>query len=156
MHRGHDHHDHGGASAGLRHPGPGHNGATARPPAQWQTPHRHDGEGLSREPDHEPDLDLVETAFVDGFSAAADPTSFLRLAQVPFAMAAADGAKLTLLRVEIDAVTDVGSLMPHLGGASFRYDPLPAAMVTRRRHLRFVYFDGEKLRPLSLQELRAT
>ncbi len=41
----------------------------------------------------EPDLDKVEKAFVDGFLAATDPTSFLRLARVPFEMAA-DGAGL--------------------------------------------------------------
>ena len=39
----------------------------------------------------EPDLDLIEAAFVDGFSAASDPTSFLRLAQVPFELTTADG-----------------------------------------------------------------
>jgi hypothetical protein len=44
--------------------------------------------------------------------------------------------------------------MPHLGGASFRYDPLPAAMVAHRRRLRFVYFDEQGLRPLNSAELR--
>ena len=45
--------------------------------------------------------------------------------------------------------------MPHLGGASFRYDPLPAKITSRRRRLRFVYFDGKELRPLTLGEVRA-
>ena len=93
-------------------------------------------------------------AFIDGFMDAPDPTSFLRLARMPFEITAADGSKLNLLRVEIDALTDVGSLTPHLGGASFRYDPLPAGMVSHRRRLRFVYFDGENLRPLSFAEVR--
>ena len=52
----------------------------------------------------EPDLDQVEAAFVDGFIDAPDPTSFLRLGRIPFEMIATDGAKLNLLRVEIDAV----------------------------------------------------
>ena len=100
------------------------------------------------EPDHgEPDLDLVETAFVDAFIIAADPTSFLRLARVPFDTTRPDGTRLVLLRVEIDAVTDVGGIMPHLGGGSFRYDPLPAKITSRRRRLRFVYFDGKEVRP---------
>jgi hypothetical protein len=60
-----------------------------------------------------------------------------------------------LLRVEIEAATDVGGIMPHLGGASFRYDPLPAKITSRRRRLRFVYFDGHGLRPLTLGEVRA-
>ena len=50
--------------------------------------------------------------------------------------------------------TDVGSLTPHLGGGSFRYDPLPASLVSQRRRLRFVYFDGDKLRPLTFLEVR--
>ena len=105
--------------------------------------------------DHgEPDLDLVEKAFVTGFADAPDPTSFLRLARIPFEAHATDGTRLVLLRVETDLVTDIGAVMPHVGGASFRYDPLPAAMVAHRRRLRFVYFDGQGLRPLSLGEVR--
>ena len=148
MHDGHDHHDHGP-------PGPGHNRAPDhRPSVQWQTPHR-DG-APAAEADHgEPDLDLVETAFVDAFIIAADPTSFLRLARVPFDRTGPDGTRLVLLRVEIDAVTDVGGIMPHLGGGSFRYDPLPAKITSRRRRLRFVYVDGKEVRPLTLGEVRA-
>ena len=85
---------------------------------------------------------------------APDTVSFLRLGRIPFEMTAADGARLKLLRVEIDALADVGSLTPHLGGGSFRYDPLPASLVSHRRRLRFVYFDGENLRPLTFAEVR--
>ena len=165
MHRGHDHdhhhHHNGGGGSDGHHAspaaGPGHNHAQKpHGVAQWQTPHL--GEGA--QPHHdggqsEPDLDQVEAAFVEGFAAASDPTSFLRLADVPFEAAAADGARLVLLRVETDFVTDVGSIMPHLGGATFRYDPLPAKMVTRRRRLRFVYRDDKGLRALSFAEVRA-
>jgi hypothetical protein len=62
--------------------------------------------------------------------------------------------RLVLLRVEVDAIADVGAVTPHLGGTSFRYDPLPARMVSRRCRLRFVYFDGERLRALDLAEVR--
>jgi hypothetical protein len=161
MHRGHDHHhdhDAGGLDLARRDPafGPGHNHAGApRRPAQWQAPHPAqppaDADGACAEPD----LDLVETAFVEAFAIASDPTSFLRLAQVPFCATTADGAELKLLRVELDDVTDVGSVMPHLGGATFRYDPLPAALVVRRRRLRFVYGDGTATRGLSFAQVRA-
>jgi hypothetical protein len=131
-----------------------HNQPVPGQPAQWQTPHR------ERAPDKvirraEPDLDLVEAAFAEGFAEASDPTSFLRLANIPFEAVAGDGAKLALLRVEVEAVTDVGSLTPHLGGGSMRFDPLPARMVSRRRRLRFMYFDGTSLRPLDLEQVRA-
>ena len=162
MHRGHDHDQHNGAGASHGHQetpaaGPGHNHAQQpRDVAQWQTPHL--GEGA--QPAHdgapsEPDLDQVESAFVEGFAAASDPTSFLRLAHVPFETEAADGGKLVLLRVEADFVTDVGSIMPHLGGETFRYDPLPAALVSRRRRLRFIYRDDHGIRALSFAQVRA-
>jgi hypothetical protein len=150
MHRGHDHdHDAGGAVSISSAP-PGHNRPVAAGrPVQWQTPHRHNA-AVPDQQLSEPDLDLVETAFVEGFAASADPTSFLRLAHVPFEAVAADGARLALLRVEVEDLADVGSLTPHLGGDSFRYDPLPGRMVSRRKRLRFVYFDGQGLRPLDL------
>jgi hypothetical protein len=160
MHRGHDHHhpDHGDGSGAVRliaRPGPGHNHGPQRV-AQWQRPHLDDSHqhGAGDDVQPEADLDLVETAFVEGFATAPDPTSFLRLAQVPFEAVAADGAQIALLRVEVDAVTDVGSVMPHLGGESFRYDPLPATLVARRRRLRFVYGDGRGVRTLSFAEVR--
>jgi hypothetical protein len=153
MHRGHDHdHSNGAGGSSVSTPvGIGHNHATPpRRPVQWQTPHRNDATADTETQPAGVDLDLVEAAFVEGFLAAGDTTSFLRLAQVPFEAVAPDGAKLVLLRVEIDAIADVGSVTPHLGGGSFRYDPLPARMVSRRKRLRFVYFDGEALRPLDL------
>ena len=94
-----------------------------------------------------PTLILVEQSFVEGFQSASDPTSFLRLAGIPFSGSTdADGKTLeSASRPTIDQTTDVGSVTPHLGGQSYRYDPLPAKLVSKRRHLRFVYHDGEKL-----------
>jgi hypothetical protein len=148
MHRGHDHdHDHHGNGVA----GAGHNHALPqKSPLQWQT--LHDGHHHELESD-QLDVDLVEKAFIDGFRATGDPTSFLRLAHVPFDAKAPDGARLVLLRVETEAMTDVGAIMPHLGGGTFRYDPLPAGMVARRQALRFVYFDGYKLRSLRLADI---
>jgi hypothetical protein len=159
-HHGHEHdhehdhpHDHEHHHPGHPPHGPGHNHLHShRAPVQWQTPHQPDG-AKEHAIGPEPDLDKVEAAFVDGFFQAPDPTSFLRLARIPFEIAA-DGENLKLLRVEIDALTDVGSLTPHIGGGTFRYDPLPSNFVSRRRRLRFVYFDGASLRALSYAELR--
>jgi hypothetical protein len=149
-----DHDDHSGHSHRHHHAGPGHNHAHApRAVAQWQTPH------LGPDDAHpnaqgEPDLDQVEAAFIEGFLTASDPTSFLRLAGIPFKATAPDGAVLSLLRVETEVVADVGAVTPHLGGGSFRYDPLPAPLVARRRRLRFIYFDGGDLRPLGFAAVR--
>jgi hypothetical protein len=156
MHFGHDHdHDHhgNGAAPGAAHGALGHNHAQhSRDAVQWQTPHL--AEDDHAEKPAERDIDKVEMAFIDAFMDAPDPTSFLRLAHIPFELVAADGAKLNLLRVEIDAVTDVASLTPHLGGASFRHDPLPANLVSHRRRLRFMYFDGAGVRVQTFAEVR--
>jgi hypothetical protein len=149
-HHDHHHNHHDGAGP---YGGPGHNYMhSSRAPLQWQTPHQAEGKNVRSEV--EPDLDKIETAFVEGFFAAPDPTSFLRLAGIPFEVAAA-GLTLRLLRVEIDALTDVGSLTPHLGGESFRYDPLPAGLVSRRKRLAFVYFDGRSLRKFGFADTRS-
>jgi hypothetical protein len=153
MHGKHRHHHGNGHHHHEHDHGPGHNHAS--PPkkvAQWQSPHLPPGTPALDMV--EPDADLVEHAFIEGFASASDPTSFLRLAQVPFEGIAPDGRRLMLLRVESDAVTDLGAVTPHLGGGTFRYDPLPGRMVARRVRARIVYFDGEKSRPLSLQEAK--
>ncbi len=143
MHDGHHHHDHGGS---------GHNGSA--PARQWQTPHLIPG--AYPEPEvREPDLDLVETAFVDTFPRAPDPTSFLRLAGVPFIGETAEGKCLSLLRVEVNQTTDIGALTPHLGGAGHRYDPLPAKMTSQRQRLALIYFDGTGSVALSLADAKA-
>lgn len=123
--------------------------------AQWQTPHD-PGASAPDAPqsDEVKDLDLVEKAFCEAFDNASDPTSFLRLAGVPFSGVHADGRTLQLLRVEKSATTDIGSIMPRLGGASFQYAPLPASLASRRDALAFVYFDGEGLVTLDLAEAK--
>lgn len=141
----HDHHDEG---AGL-----GHNLPSASP-AQWQTPHLPEGTKVQVDDQLAADADLVEQSFVEGFLAASDPTSFLRLAGIPFQARDGAGKTLSLLRVNLDQAVDVGSVTPHLGGQTYRYDPLPAKLVSKRQDLRFIYHDGEKLCALSFTEAR--
>jgi len=143
-HSHHHHHDH-------AH-GVGHNAASRT--AQWQTPH--DPAASTGKADApEPDFDLVEDAFISGFTNAPDPTSFLRLARIPFEGKTREGDVLQLLRVETDEAVDIASLSPGLGGTAMRYDPLPAKMVSRRRQLAFIYFDGKAVRRLSFSEALA-
>jgi hypothetical protein len=138
-----------------RHPRarPGYNGA--REAAQWQTPHLPAGHVEDPVTPREPDLDLVEASFVEGFMRCSDATSFLRLAGIPFMAATVDGRSLHLLRIEIEDLTDVGAAVPLLGGAGMRYDPLPEKLVSRRRHLCFVYHDGAQVVRLGFTETRA-
>lgn len=144
------HHRHGSVSGYGLAPASGHN-AAARV-AQWQELHGH---AHTHHDAPEPDFDLVEASFSEGFPKASDPTSFLRLARIPFVGRTTDGRLLRLLRVEYEEATDVGSVTPHVGGESLRYDPLPAQMVSTRRQLRFAYQDGGSVVRLTLAETRA-
>jgi hypothetical protein len=123
--------------------------------AQWQTPHLPKGAQSPAADAPEPDFDLVEASFVEGFAAASDPTSFLRLAGVPFRARDDQGRALCLLRVQRDETTDVGAVAPYLGGSGYRYDPLPAKLVSKRRRLHFIYHDGEALHELTFAAARA-
>ncbi len=146
-HGPHDHHHH------HPHAPIGHNGASRRN-AMADAPsagRRHPAAGGPAEPD----LDLVELAFLEAFPRAPDATSFLRLAGIPFVGRTRDGETLSLLRVEANQTTDVGSITPHLGGDGYRYDPLPAAMTSRRQTLAFVYAGKAGTTRLSLAEARA-
>jgi hypothetical protein len=101
------------------------------------------------------DIDLVETAFLEGFSHAPDASSFLRLAGIPFVGEAANGKLLHLLRVETEDMVDVGAVMPLVGGAGVAYHPLPAKLTSHRRRLAFVYHDGTEQRRLGFAAARA-
>lgn len=144
---GHDHHDHHHHHAPLR----GHNHGTVA--GQWQMPHLPEGATLPV-PDRERDLDLVEASFVEGFQEAKDPTSFLRMASIPFVGVGSDGQRLHLLRVETGISADVGSVTPSFGGGAVLYDPLPAQLVQQRKDLAFIYHDGRAQRRLSFGEAR--
>lgn len=141
MHRGH------GDDERAFPPAQRHNAS----PAQWQTVHETHDPHTPPASDEDRDLDLVEAAFCESFATASDPTSFLRLAGVPFEGVDADGRRLVLLRVERQDTTDIGSVTPLLGGGDFRYAPLPAMMASRRFRLSFVYFNGESTRALDLR-----
>src|SRR5258708_31858108 len=95
MDRGH-HYDHeSGGSAGRPDIARiGHNqvSAPARP-AQWQVLHGEPKPGGSEPSSAVTDLDLVEAAFAEGFLAASDPTSFLRLSPEPFPGTTSSAAK---------------------------------------------------------------
>lgn len=146
----HDHpHDHEGHD--TDHP-LGHN--RPKKTAQWQVPHLPDG-AAGQSPPELQDLDLVEQSFVESFPQASDPSSFLRLAGVPFVGVDATGRRLHLLRVEIESLTDIGSVSPLMGGHGVRYDPLPARLVSQRPRLGFIYHDGTGIVSLRFAQARA-
>lgn len=142
---------------GAPHGAAGHNSGPAAE-TQWEVPHKHGAHAHDHDHDEaapEPDFDLVEASFVEGFWSASDPTSFLRLAGVPFRGRDASGRELALVRVEQEQAADVAAVTPQLGGRGVRTDPLPAARVGRRRRLRLVYLHAREPVRLTLSQARA-
>jgi hypothetical protein len=153
----HDHHhNEGRETPGHHHMHPvGHNGPAGKA-LQWQTPHLPPDQ--VEDPPADPttvDVDLVETAFLEGFARAPDASSFLRLAGIPFVGETADGTRLHLLRVETEDLVDVGAVMPLVGGAGVAYHPLPARLTSHRCRLAFVYHDGTGPKHLGFAAARA-
>jgi hypothetical protein len=104
---------------------------------------------------NEPDFDLVEASFVEALDDHSDPTSLLRLANVPFSGSLPDGRTAHLLEVKVETSVEVGSVAPGFDRQSCGYHPLPASRVHQHRHLRFRYWTTDGEVALSLAEARA-
>ena len=121
--------------------------------AQWQAPERSNGyEQYYRH--GERDLEQEESVFVESFNSASDPVSFLRLVRIPFQAHDKAERLLVLLRVECGTSVEVGTAKPQLPGKTMHYTQKVRRMASRKRSLRFIYFDGESPRSLTLSETR--
>lgn len=127
-HNDHDHnhgHDH-------PHPHAGHNHD-----AGHDHLHSHAHGGHSREQADE--LKTLSTSFVEGFRQAADKTSFLRLAGVPFQREGNDGLTMHLVDTQIVSNWQIGTASPAFGTREMVYLPYPGPMVTGRETMTFTY-----------------
>ncbi|NBC33369.1 MAG: hypothetical protein GVY13_11900 [Alphaproteobacteria bacterium] len=96
---------------------------------------------------------LLERAFIEGFRAAGDRASFLRLAGVPLeaAIDGVPGFKLMEVRI-IDSIA-VGAANPGFGTAGLVYHPYPAALMRQATTLTFVYRTAREVRELGWPDL---
>lgn len=86
------------------------------------------------------ELQTLASQFIDGFVQAADKTSYLRLAGVPFEKPGTDGATaLKLVDVELTTGWQVGTASPSFGTRELSYLPFPGAMVQERTNMGLVY-----------------
>ncbi len=131
------HHDHDHA-----HHGHGHN-------------HAH-GDHLHSHMHHEDeaaDLQVLATQFIDGFLQAADKTSYLKLAGVPFERPGAGGATaLKLIDVELKTDWQVGTASPSFGSRELSYLPFPGQMVQERTNMSLVYVSMDEKSVLDIRD----
>ncbi len=109
--------------------------------------HNHDHDHLHSHPkpeDEAADLQVLAEQFIDGFVAAKDKTSYLRLAGVPLERPQqSGGASMKLVDVQLSTEWQVGTASPSFGSRELSYLPYPGEMVTERTNLGFVYVSLE-------------
>jgi hypothetical protein len=102
--------------------------------------------------DHE-QYHAAESAFIDGFRAAADKQGFLALARIPLELPDSDGPSLKLVEVILADSFEVGRASPGFASRELVYHPLPGKLVTSRTRLSFRYVSIARARELSLAEV---
>jgi len=126
-HHDHDHHDH-----RHDHAGPGHNHAHG---VEHLHSHAHGDGGKARAEE----LRVLATAFVEGFRAAADKNSYLRLAGVPFSMPGEDGLTMHLVDAAIVSNWQIGTASAAFASRELVYLPYPGQMIAERQTMNFTY-----------------
>ncbi|MBL6428684.1 MAG: hypothetical protein HOY44_14235 [Maritimibacter sp.] len=136
-HPHHHHHDH-----GHHHPHD-HN-------------HPHDADHLHSHMHHHDeaaDLQVLAAQFIDGFVKAADKTSYLKLAGVPFERPGQGGDKaLKLVDVELTTDWQVGTASPSFGSRELSYLPFPGEMVRERTNMSLIYVSMDEKSVLDLRD----
>lgn len=102
------------------------------------------------------DLRILTTQFIDGFVQAADKTSYLRLAGVPFERPGKGGDKaLKLVDVELRTDWQVGTASPSFGTRELSYLPYPGEMVAERTNMSLIYVSIDERSALDIREFLA-
>lgn len=150
-HRHHHHHHSHGHSHDHDHPhhehGLGHNHAHG--PADHLRSHVHGTS--SRERIEE--LKVLATSFIEGFRAADDKTSYLRLAGIPFQRSGADGLSLNLVDAAIASNWQIGTASPAFASRELVYMPFPGNMVSHRETMTFTYISLTERADVDLLDL---
>lgn len=103
--------------------------------------------------DEAADLQVLAAQFIDGFVKAADKTSYLKLAGVPFERPGQGGAKaLKLVDVELTTDWQVGTASPSFGSRELSYLPFPGEMVRERTNMSLIYVSMDEKSVLDLRD----
>lgn len=101
------------------------------------------------------ELQVLTTAFVDGFRAAADKNSYLRLAHIPFQRDGSDGLTLHLVDARIDSKWQIGTASPAFAQRELVYLPLPACMISERETMTLTYVSLTQRQDIDIATLLA-
>lgn len=108
---------------------------------------------------HMPDADKAEELqvlteqFIDGFVAARDKMSYLRIAGVPLEIDAPEGGPTRkLVDVHLTTEWQVGTASPSFGSRELSYLPYPGEMVTERTNMGLVYVSLDARQVVDLRQ----
>ncbi len=104
-------------------------------------------------PESSDELQHLSAAFVDGFRSAADKTSYLKLAGIPFERTGGDGLTMHLVDASIVSNWQIGTASPAFGSRELVYLPFPGPMVRERETMSFTYVSLTERADIELQEL---
>ena len=96
---------------------------------------------------------LLADALMDGFDAAEDKASFLRMARIPLELQGEAGERLRLVDVELRYAYQVATASPGFNGQDLVYLPFPASLIRERATMNFVYVSLRGRRDLELAEM---
>jgi len=86
------------------------------------------------------ELQVLTDQFIDGFVAAKDKMSYLRIAGVPLEIEGSSGGyAMKLVDVQLTTEWQVGTASPSFGSRELSYLPYPGEMVTERTNMGLVY-----------------
>ena len=104
------------------------------------------------EADEAAELQILAEQFIDGFRAAKDKMSYLRLAGVPLEIEGDSGPSLKLVDVQLTTEWQVGTASPSFGSRELSYLPFPGDMVTERTNMGFIYVSIDRKSVVDLRE----
>ena len=102
------------------------------------------------------EIQALATSFIDGFRAAEDKTSYLRLANVPFQQTGVDGLTMNLVDASISSNWQIGTASPAFASRELVYMPFPGNMVQHRETMTFTYVSLTERKDVDLLKIIET
>lgn len=130
-HDGHDDHHHDDPDLAHHGHGPNHN----HDDAEHLHSHVHGHSDKARREE----MQILTSAFLDGFRVAEDKNSYLRLAKIPFQREGKDGLAMHLVDAAIVSNWQIGTASPAFATKELVYMALPASMMSARETMTLTY-----------------
>jgi hypothetical protein len=101
------------------------------------------------------EIQALAASLLEGFRNAADKTSFLRMAGIPFRLKGDDGLALHLVDVAFASNYQVGTASPGFATREISYLRFPGELVTARERMVLTYVSLTRRSDRDLVDLRA-